>query len=179
MTTYVLVHGAWHGGWCWRKVRAALGAGGADVRPHKVTLWRALCIVVSLAMLSSPACAAESDATRSVVAKLAQTGEVSCLPTLPSFCSNMHVSCAGQTSIKSFPFKLKANLSHGTIESAPETESLRIQYENGRLEWDKGGMYVILLPRLASGYIKLLADGTYSFRHYAQHIGAMSIGRCS
>lgn len=30
--TYVLVHGAWHGGWCWRDVAAALGADG-----HRVT----------------------------------------------------------------------------------------------------------------------------------------------
>jgi len=37
MTTYVLVHGAWHGGWCWRKVRALLEAGGADVRTPTLT----------------------------------------------------------------------------------------------------------------------------------------------
>jgi hypothetical protein len=24
MTTFVLVHGAWHGGWCWTRVRRAL-----------------------------------------------------------------------------------------------------------------------------------------------------------
>lgn len=29
--TYVLVHGAWHGGWCWRDVRALL-----EARGHKV-----------------------------------------------------------------------------------------------------------------------------------------------
>lgn len=130
-------------------------------------------------MFSSPACAAEGNATRSVVAKLAQTGEVSCHPALPSFCTNMHVSCSGQTSLKAFPFKLRANPSQGTIESAPGTESIRVQYEDGRVVWDKDGAYVMLLPRLASGYIKLLADGTYSFRHYSQHIGVMSIGRCS
>ena len=28
---YVLVHGAWHGGWCWQKVSSRLRAGGADV----------------------------------------------------------------------------------------------------------------------------------------------------
>ena len=31
MTTYVLVHGAWHGGWCWRRVEHALIARGDDV----------------------------------------------------------------------------------------------------------------------------------------------------
>lgn len=29
--TFVLVHGAWHGGWCWRDVAAALRARGATV----------------------------------------------------------------------------------------------------------------------------------------------------
>jgi len=37
MTTYLLVHGAWHGGWCWRKVRAALQANGAEVHTPTLT----------------------------------------------------------------------------------------------------------------------------------------------
>lgn len=36
MANYVLVHGAWHGGWCWRNVVAALTAAGH--RAHAVTL---------------------------------------------------------------------------------------------------------------------------------------------
>ena len=31
MGTYVLVHGAWHGSWCWKRVRSALQAQGHDV----------------------------------------------------------------------------------------------------------------------------------------------------
>ena len=31
MSTYVLVHGAWHGGWCWREVAALLRAQGHTV----------------------------------------------------------------------------------------------------------------------------------------------------
>jgi hypothetical protein len=31
MITYVLVHGAWHGGWCWKKVTPLLRASGHDV----------------------------------------------------------------------------------------------------------------------------------------------------
>jgi len=30
-TTFVLVHGAWHGGWCWRRVANRLRGGGATV----------------------------------------------------------------------------------------------------------------------------------------------------
>ena len=37
MTTYVLVHGAWHGGWCWRKVRVALEAKRANVYTPTLT----------------------------------------------------------------------------------------------------------------------------------------------
>jgi len=31
MTTFVLVHGAWHGSWCWKRVRSAQQAQGHDV----------------------------------------------------------------------------------------------------------------------------------------------------
>src|SRR6478609_7167062 len=36
MANFVLVHGAWHGGWCWRRVVQALTAQGH--RAHAVTL---------------------------------------------------------------------------------------------------------------------------------------------
>ena len=36
MATFVLVHGAWHGGWCWRDVATELRAAGHDV--HVPTL---------------------------------------------------------------------------------------------------------------------------------------------
>ena len=31
MATFVLVHGAWHGSWCWKRVRKALQARGHEV----------------------------------------------------------------------------------------------------------------------------------------------------
>src|SRR5439155_17688820 len=31
MTTFVLVHGAWHGSWCWKRVRRSLQARGHEV----------------------------------------------------------------------------------------------------------------------------------------------------
>jgi pimeloyl-ACP methyl ester carboxylesterase len=36
MATFVLVHGSWHGGWCWRRVARLLRANGSEV--HAVTL---------------------------------------------------------------------------------------------------------------------------------------------
>ena len=37
MSTYVLVHGAWHGGWCWKRVRAALQSLGHEVYAPTLT----------------------------------------------------------------------------------------------------------------------------------------------
>ncbi|MGI5493583.1 alpha/beta fold hydrolase [Microtetraspora malaysiensis] len=37
MTTYVLVHGAWHGGWCWRQVAAWLREAGHEVHTPTLT----------------------------------------------------------------------------------------------------------------------------------------------
>ena len=124
--------------------------------------------------------AAANDAPQSAIAKLRQTGEVSCKPILPFFCANMHVSCAGQTAIETFAFKLRATRTHGSIDSAPETESLRRQFENGRVDWDSAGAYVVLhSSQMNSGYIKLNADGTYNFRFYPLNDGVMSLGRCN
>lgn len=37
MATYVLVHGAWHGGWCWQRVAPLLRAAGHDVYTPTLT----------------------------------------------------------------------------------------------------------------------------------------------
>ena len=37
MATYVLVHGAWHGGWCWRAVARSLRADGHEVHAPSLT----------------------------------------------------------------------------------------------------------------------------------------------
>jgi hypothetical protein len=37
MSTFVLVHGAWHGGWCWSKVKHALEAATSTVYTPTLT----------------------------------------------------------------------------------------------------------------------------------------------
>ena len=37
MATFVLIHGAWHGGWCWKKVTPLLRAAGHDVYTPTLT----------------------------------------------------------------------------------------------------------------------------------------------
>ena len=45
MATFVLVHGAWHGGWCWVRARRAYAAGhhvfAAAHRPRHASICRA------------------------------------------------------------------------------------------------------------------------------------------
>ena len=37
MATYLLVHGAWHGGWCWRRVTDILQSAGHTVYTPTLT----------------------------------------------------------------------------------------------------------------------------------------------
>ena len=37
MSTYVLVHGAWHGGWCWERLRDRLAPSGASIYTPTLT----------------------------------------------------------------------------------------------------------------------------------------------
>lgn len=139
--------------------------------------WRAAGGLAALASALGAAAAGDARAT-SVLDALRQTGEVSCQPALPFFCANLHVSCAGKTPIPTFAFRLRAAGATGSIEAAPGTEDVRRPFEGAHLAWDEAGAYVILRSAATNGYVKLLADGRYSFRHYVQHTGVMSIGHC-
>ncbi len=37
MTVFALVHGGWHGGWCWRRVASRLRAAGHEVHTPTLT----------------------------------------------------------------------------------------------------------------------------------------------
>ena len=70
------------------------------------------------------------------------------------------------------------NSGRGWIESESDTAGILKSYANGSVDWGKDGAYVILRPQGRQGYIKLLANGKYSFRHYSQDVGIMSHGQC-
>jgi hypothetical protein len=103
---------------------------------------------------------------------------VDCRPALPFFCGNIHVACSGRTEVRTFPFRFHANASRGWIESTSDASGIKTPYENASVDWGKEGAYVILRPQGRGGYIKLLANGKYSFRHYSQDVGIMSYGYC-
>ncbi len=122
--------------------------------------------------------AGASPAAPDAVARLQQAGTVACEPLLPVFCGNIHVSCAGPSTIKSFPFKLRATGARGTVESGVDTADVAAPYAAARVEWGDAAAYVIFWPAQGGGYVKLLADGSYSFRHYGSSGALMSRGEC-
>lgn len=122
--------------------------------------------------------AGASESADSVLLRLRHGGEVSCRPTLPYFCENMHVRCSGQTSVPAFPFRLRTTGGAATLELAAAAEDLHREYQDAILEWASDGSHVLLWPRGASGYVKLGSDGKYVFRHYIQSRGVMSLGSC-
>jgi hypothetical protein len=121
---------------------------------------------------------AGGDASQAETSLLAHAVEVQCQPALPFFCGNIHVACSGRTEVRTFPFRFHANASRGWIESKSDTSGFQKLYEDGRVAWGKDDAYVILRPQGREGYIRLLANGKYSFRHYSQDVGIMSHGQC-
>ena len=134
--------------------------------------------VLASALAVSAGFAAGGDFSQTATSLRAQAVAADCRPALPFFCTNIHVACSGRTEVRTFLFKLRANSGRGWIESKSDTSGIRKSYENGSVDWGKDGRYVILRPQGREGYIKLLANGEYSFRHYSQDVGIMSHGRC-
>ena len=126
------------------------------------------------AVASTGAVAQPADA----LSTLRREGHVACRPNDPYFCANVHVSCAGRTTVPTFPFTLRLTPTGAALEAAAGSEGVAEQYSAGQLELGTEGQYVIVRPAGSSGYIKLFQDGKYVFRHYPQAEGVMSLGRC-
>ena len=121
------------------------------------------------------ATAAAADVPGDAVLKLRRAGELTCRPALPVFCTNMHVSCAGRTTIATSAFKLRLARAGGAVEAtAPYYEPL-VPYGRATAQWDETGASVLLLPNVGGGYIRLTSDGKYAFRHYPGPEGVMSL----
>jgi hypothetical protein len=134
--------------------------------------------LVSLSGLVLAGLVVAAEAPHDVLSKLRSDGEVTCQPSLPVFCANMHIACAGQTNIPTIPFKLRASRSAGAIQILAPDESLRALYERPTANWDSQGTYLLLQPSHGQGYIRVLANGNFAFRHYSGAMGLMSLGLC-
>lgn len=135
-------------------------------------------LLLCIGTLNASGEAFANDSPVTTLLKRQQATEVSCLPTLPHFCENMHVRCSGRTPVATFEFKLRTKAGTSTVELLTAAEEFQQRYENANVEWDKDGGYVLLTPQAANGYVKLLADGKYVFRHYIHSAGVMSLGHC-
>lgn len=135
-------------------------------------------LLLCIGSLNASGGAFANDSPVTTLLKRQQATEVSCQPTLPHFCENMHVRCSGRTSVATFEFKLRTKAGTSTVELLTTSEEFQQRYENANVEWDKDGGYVLLTPQAAKGYVKLLADGKYVFRHYIHSAGVMSLGHC-
>lgn len=135
-----------------------------------------LVLVPVAAWLGLAGAAPAAAAADAPLLKLRQGGEVSCRAKEPVFCENVHVRCSGRTSVRTFPFALRA--AAGTVELVSAAQAFQRRYQDASVEWDKDGTYVLLQPKRTNGYLKLLADGQYVFRHYIGSVGVMSLGTC-
>jgi hypothetical protein len=134
---------------------------------------------LALAVLLAAAGPAHSDAAADAIATLRHGGELRCEPLWPQFCANVHVTCTGHTRIAARPFALRVRAAAAQLVVAPaDADDVHGPYANARAEWDPQGASLLLSPDAGKGYIHLQADGRYAFRHYVQHQGLMSIGRC-
>ena len=156
----------------------AVPPNNADLRPHAVTARALPLLLLGVAWLSSSGDAVADEAAVTTFLARRQAEEVACTPTLPHFCENMHVRCSGKTSVPTFEFKLRTTGSTGLVQLLTASEEFQRLYENANVEWDKDGDYVLLSPRATNGYVKLMSDGKYVFRHYIQSVGVMSLGHC-
>jgi len=113
-----------------------------------------------------------------LLSKLRSGGEVTCQPSHPVFCTNVHVTCVGPTRVATFPFRLRANETSGSIAAPEDAAPIGTLYERAGATWDASTESLILRPSGAQGYIRLHPDGRYSFRAYMGAVGVMSLGRC-
>jgi hypothetical protein len=134
---------------------------------------------VALTALIAAAGSAGATTATDVIARLRQGGELRCEPLWPQFCANVHVTCTGHTALAARPFRVRAVGAKAQLDVAPaDNDDVHGPYANARVEWDPQGASALLSPEAGKGYIQLQADGRYSFRHYVQHQGVMSIGHC-
>lgn len=94
-----------------------------------------------------------------------------CVPVEAVFCLNIHVSCAGRTTIPAVPFTALVAGERASVQFDPETTAVP-----GRVEGI--GQTVIRLGE-SQDWIHIEEDGFYSHRIYRRGTAAMSAGTCT
>jgi len=132
-------------------------------------------VLLSMAALPTASVAAKE----SVTDELARNATVTCQPALHYFCRNIHVGCSGRSSIPTFTFDVtvgndRASLMQKTPVESPPGPPPR----SGPVSWADDNGYAIVWLHPTPDYLKIVADGTYSFRHHSRGTAYMSYGSC-
>ena len=114
-------------------------------------------------------------APTAVTERLAREETARCRPAVDVFCRNIHVSCSGRSSIPTAPFELQ--IRNGRARLAQSGSVVAVD-DTAPIEWAVGRAYFIVRLQPRPGYLKILADGTYSQRIYVGETAYMSYGRC-
>ena len=118
-------------------------------------------------------------ASANALTPLEQAGELACQPSLPHFCANLHVACAGQLALATHAFRVRLGPDGVSVDAPPEAQAILGAYRSPRVEWAEDAQSLVLLPRQGAGYIRLQPEGKFSLRHYIGDQGVMAIGSCS
>ncbi len=130
---------------------------------------------LGLALIAATDPSSARETARNVPALLAEEGRIECRPAIPFFCRNIHISCSGQSAVRTVPFDLTVTGERGKLVFAnPDKPD---GPDSGPVRIESGYALLRLIPD--ADYVKVEADGRYSFRIYRRGIALMSHGVCS
>ena len=102
-----------------------------------------------------------------------------CEPTLSYFCSNIHIGCAGQSTLRTWPFTISMIGNKGKMAPAIEQSTLIKAVRDGDIVRADDLDSLILFLKPGKDYVKVSTTGKFNFRHYTQRGALMTYGWCS
>ena len=99
-----------------------------------------------------------------------------CKPTLNYFCGNIHIGCAGQSNIGTWPFELIAEGDTGRMISPESTTRLVGSVWEGMVIPQDGNKSLLLFLNPERDYVKVSSTGRFNFRLYTKHGALMTYG---
>jgi len=102
-----------------------------------------------------------------------------CTPTLSYFCSNIHIGCAGQSTLKTWLFTITMNGDEGKMVPVSDPTDSKNPTRDGAIVRAKDNDSMILFLHPTKDYIKVSSTGKFNFRHYTQRGALMTYGWCA
>lgn len=124
-------------------------------------------------------CSAQVVAAESAGNQVSLHQRLHCLPTLSFFCSNIHIGCAGQSELKTWPFSITMDGDKGQMVAAGKQPALDIPVRVGDIVRADDLESLILFLHPTKDYVKVSTSGKFNFRHYTPRGPLMTYGWCS